>query len=282
MNPVLQMANDGAGKSRKLEKMNPTESILLEKIAGAAKEAGKIMLEAEDIRHTIKAKSGHANFVTAFDERVQEYLFAELGAILPGAHFVGEEEGAEVFKEAYETGYTFCIDPIDGTSNFLTGYRPSVISIALFRDGDSYLSVVYEPYHRLLFTAAKGEGAYLNGSRLHSSKEPLSRSLVSFGTSPYDPELMEKSFELCKMILPRCIDLRRSGSAVWDICQVAMGVTGMFFECKLRLWDFAAAALIVEEAGGRITDLNGSKLSMRGPSSILFTGSGVSQEVEHL
>ena len=140
------------------------------------------------------------------------------------------------------------------------------------------MSVVYEPYQDLLFTAVKGEGAFLNGKKLESSKEPLARSLVSFGTSPYDPELMDRSFELCKIILPRCIDLRRSGSAVWDICQVAMGVTGMFFECKLRLWDFAAASLILEEAGGRITDMNGEKLSLRGPSSILAISQGVAAE----
>ena len=80
---------------------------LIEEISLTAREAGQIMLEAEDIRHTIKAKSGHANFVTAYDERVQEFLFDRLQKILPGAHFVGEEEGAEVFKPEYETGYTF-------------------------------------------------------------------------------------------------------------------------------------------------------------------------------
>ena len=252
---------------------------LIEEISLTAREAGQIMLEAEDIRQTKKNKSGHANFVTAYDERVQEFLFDRLQKILPGAHFVGEEEGAEVFKPEYEKGYTFCIDPIDGTSNFLTGYRPSVISIALFLDGKNHVSVVYEPYHDLMFTAARGEGAFLNGKKLESSREPLARSLVSFGTSPYDPELMDRSFELCRKILPQCIDLRRSGSAVWDICQVAMGVTGMFFECRLRLWDFAAAALIVEEAGGRITDMEGQPLTMRGPSSVLCVSAGVAGEI---
>ncbi|MBR3393737.1 MAG: inositol monophosphatase [Firmicutes bacterium] len=251
---------------------------ILSSIEELAKKAGLIMLEAEDIRHQIKEKSGHANFVTVYDERVQEYLFKELKKIIPDASFVGEEEGAEIFKPEYEQGYTFCIDPIDGTSNFLTGYQPSVISIALFKDGNPYVSVVYEPYQDLLFTAVKGEGAFLNGKQLESSREPLARSLVSFGTSPYDPELMHRSFELCKIILPKCIDLRRSGSAVWDICQVAMGVTGMFFECKLRLWDFAAASLILEEAGGRIIDMNGEKLSLRGPSSILAISQGVAAE----
>ena len=254
------------------------DPVCVELLADIVREAGDIMLEAEDIRHQIKAKAGHANFVTAYDEKVQEYLFSEFQKVLPEAHFVGEEEGAEVFKPEYETGYTFCIDPIDGTSNFLTGYRPSVISVAVFKDGERFMSVVYEPYQKLMFTAVRGEGAYLNGKRLESSDEPLARSMVSFGTSPYDPELTDISFELCKQLLPRCIDLRRSGSAVWDICQVAMGVTGMFFECKLRLWDFAAASLILEEAGGKITDMEGKELSMRGPASVLAVSRGVAAE----
>ncbi len=255
---------------------------LLEKIAGITKEAGKIMLEAEDIRHHLKQKNGHANFVTEYDERVQEYLFGELQKVLPEASFIGEEEGADVFREKDASGYAFCIDPIDGTSNFLAGYRPSVISIALLKDGTPWMSVVYEPYQELMFTAVKGEGACLNGNPIESSGEPLSRSLVSFGTSPYDAELMDRSFELCKVIMPKCIDLRRSGSAAWDICLVAQGVIGMFFECNLRLWDFAAAGLIAEEAGGRITDMQGKPLTYRGQSSILCTGKGVSGEIKSL
>ena len=255
---------------------------LLKRIVGITREAGKIVLEAEDIRHHMKQKSGHANFVTEYDERVQEYLFAELSKVLPEASFIGEEEGADVFGEKDAVGYAFCIDPIDGTSNFLAGYRPSVISIALLREGSPYMGVVYEPYQNLMFTAVKGGGASLNDRPIYSSEEPLSRSLVSFGTSPYDAELMDRSFELCKVIMPKCIDLRRSGSAAWDICLVASGVIGMFFECNLRLWDFAAAGLIAEEAGGRITDMNGEPLTYRGQSSILCTGKGVSREVTSL
>ena len=254
----------------------------IEKISVIAKEAGRILLGAEDIRHQIKAKDGHANFVTVYDEKVQSFLFGRLREVIPEASFIGEEDGADTYKEEYAKGYVFCIDPIDGTSNFLAGYRPSVISIALFLDGKPNMSVVYEPYQDLLITATKGEGAFVNGRKIMSSEEPLSRSLVSFGTSPYDPELMEVSFDLCKKILPKCIDLRRSGSAVWDICQVAMGVTGMFFECKLRLWDFAAAALVLTEAGGRITDMAGKPIDFRGPSSILACSSGVKNEIDSL
>ena len=104
----------------------------VEKISAVAKEAGKILLGAEDIRHQIKAKDGHANFVTVYDEKVQKYLFSRLREVIPEASFIGEEDGADTYKDEYTKGFVFCIDPIDGTSNFLAGYRPSVISIALF------------------------------------------------------------------------------------------------------------------------------------------------------
>ena len=251
---------------------------MIEKIKQAAREAGKIMLDAEDIRHSIDRKSGHANFVTLYDKKVQAFLFDRLSREFPEARFIGEEDGADEFLAQYSRGFVFCIDPIDGTSNFLTGYRPSVTSIALLKDGKPYAAVVYEPYRDLMFSAVKGEGAFLNDQPIHSSDEPLSRSMVSFGTSPYHAELTSRSFDLCKKIMPRCIDLRRSGSAAWDICQVAMGVTGLFFECILQLWDFAAAGLILEEAGGRISDMDGRELAYNGESSILCVSRGVLKE----
>ena len=251
---------------------------LLSGIEAAAREAGAIMRDAEDIRSTITAKEGHANFVTAYDRRVQAYLFESLSKLLPGAGFIGEEDGADRFTETDRQGFAFCIDPIDGTSNFLAGYRPSVTSIALLRDGRPFLGVVYEPYRDLMFTAIDGMGARLNGTAIRSSGEPLSRSLVLFGTATYNPEYAERTFALCAEYLPRCIDLRRSGSAAWDLCSVAMGSVGLYFELSLQLWDYAAAGLIAQEAGCCISDLTGKPLSWCGPSSIICASEGVAKE----
>ncbi len=250
---------------------------LLAGIEKAAREAGRIMLEAEDIEHAVHDKEGHGNFVTDYDRRVQEYLFEELGRLLPQARFIGEEEGADVFTEEDRKGYAFCIDPIDGTTNFIKGYRPSVTSIGLLLDDKPYMGVVYNPYDDMIFSAVRGEGATLNGKPIHSSEDPLSRSLIMFGTAPYNPDKAEETFALCAQYLRRGVDLRRSGTAAWDLCSVAMGTAGLFFETRLGLWDYAAAALIAEEAGCVLTDLKGNPLRYDGPSSVLCASSGVAK-----
>ncbi len=258
---------EGAGLSR-----------VLAGIEAAAREAGEIMLSADDVRRHVFAKEGHANFVTDYDRRVQELLFRRLRELLPEARFIGEENGADVCRPEDREGYVFCVDPIDGTSNFLADYWPSVTSIALLRDGAPALGVVYEPVRDAMFTALKGGGAFLNGERILSSGEPLSRSLVLFGTSPYDPDLAASTFRMCAAYLPRCIDLRRSGSAAWDLCSVARGSCGLFFEQNLHLWDFAAAGLIAEEAGCALTDLRGAPLRFDGNSSVACASRGVRNE----
>ena len=251
---------------------------LLSGIEQAAREAGRIMLEAEDIEHAVHDKEGHANFVTDYDRRVQEYLFDKLAQLLPQARFIGEEEGADAFTEEDRRGFAFCVDPIDGTTNFIKGYRPSVTSIGLLLDDKPYMGVVYNPYDDMLFSAVRGGGARLNGKPIASSGEPLAKSLIMFGTAPYNPEKAEETFALCAQYLRRGADLRRSGTAAWDLCSVAMGTTGLFFEMRLGLWDFAAAALIAEEAGCVLTDLSGRPLRYDGPSSVLCASRGVAKE----
>ena len=247
-------------------------------IGEAARAAGRIMLEARDIRSRASGKEGHANFVTEYDRQVQDMLFGRLREIVPEAAFIGEENGADKVGEDSRTGYAFCVDPIDGTSNFMTGYRPSMTSIALMKDGRPCIGVVYNPYADLMFTAVKGQGAFENGKRIQSSPEPLSGSLVSFGTTPNDFDYTEKTFDMCRYYLRRCIDLRRSGSAAWDLAMMARGDTGLFFEYRLALWDFAAAGLIATEAGCVLTDIDGKDLTWRGWTSIMCASRGVAKE----
>ena len=257
--------------------------MLIEEIAAVVRSAGEIIRSANMQREEHVSKSGHANFVTVYDGKVQAYLIGEFTKILPEAQYLGEEAGKDRFKEEYRKGYLFVIDPIDGTSNFMKGYFPAAISVGLFKDGKPYISVIYNPFSGQLFTAQKGCGAFVteeDGTKkqLHSTDKPLAESLVSFGTSPYYPYLTEETFRLAKAYLPKCIDLRRSGSSVWDSCLVAMGVTGVFFECILSIWDFAAGALLITEAGGRVTDMYGEELTYDGPSSYLACGAGIARE----
>lgn len=248
---------------------------LLSVISEAAEKAGDIMLEGSRNRIRIDAKEGHANFVTEYDKKVQDFLFSYLGSRIPEAHFLGEENGKDTFSEEDAKGLTFVIDPIDGTSNFMKGYFPSVTSIGLLKDGAPYIGVICNPYTGQLFTAQKGQGAAVNGTPLHTSSEPLSNSLVTMGTGPYYPGLPEKAFRQANRYMGRCIDIRRSGSAAWDLCQVAAGHAGLYFEPLIQIWDYCAGALICMEAGGTVTDYEGKPLSFRGPSSVAAASEGV-------
>ena len=249
--------------------------MIKDQIIEIAKEAGEIMLSAK--RPKIMEKAGHANFCTETDEKIQAFLIGKLKDVLPEAEFLGEEDGQDVFSSKMSSGYCFVIDPIDGTSNFIYEYRPSVVSIGLLKDGKPYMAVVYNPYDEMMFFAISGQGAYLNGERIMSSEAPLKDSLTVFGTAPYYVELQEKTFDIAKKLLPLCVDLRRSGTAAWDMCCVAMGRCSLYFELKIQLWDYAAAALIAQEAGCMVTDTEGAPLSYQGPSSVLCRARGVKE-----
>lgn len=247
--------------------------MLIDEMITIAKEAGAIMLEAADPK--IMSKSGHANFCTETDEKIQTFLIDRLGKALPEAKFLGEEDGRDEFTEKMKSGCVFVLDPIDGTSNYIYGYRPSVVSIALLRDGRPDTGIVYNPFDDMIFTAGSGKGAYLNGEKIISSDAPLSDSLAVFGTAPYYTELQDRTFEIARNLLPLCVDLRRSGTAAWDMCCVAMGVCSLYYELRIQIWDYAAAALIATEAGCTVTDTDGNPLSYTGPSSALCRARGV-------
>ncbi|MBQ7583249.1 MAG: inositol monophosphatase [Lachnospiraceae bacterium] len=249
------------------------ERVLIERIKDAARSAGRIMKGA--VCPKIMEKSGHANFVTETDERIQQFLIGALSDILPDAAFLGEEDGQDEYTEKMGKGYVFVIDPIDGTSNFIFEYHPSVVSIGLLHDGRPYMGIVYNPYDDMLFEAIAGKGAYMNGERIISSEAGLSDSLVTFGTAPYYAELRDETFRIAKSLMGKCVDIRRSGTAAWDMCCVAMGRCALYFELKIQIWDYAAAALIASEAGCKVTDIKGRPLSYEGASSALCRARGV-------
>lgn len=252
---------------------------ILNGIQKAARDAGSIMLKASDIMNATTQKGNNSNLVTEYDKKVQRFLEEELHSLLPEAKFMGEENHEDQFLAEYSEGFLFVIDPIDGTSNFIFGYRPSVTSIALFKDGRPYIGVVFNPYSDEMFSATRGQGAWRNGKPIRTSTLPLSKSLVSMGTSPYyEDEKIKSAFDLAYALMPRCVDIRRSGAAAWDLCQVACGVLGMFFEPVLQLWDYAAGALIVEEAGGKVTDMNGNGLPFTGASSVAAVSEGAADQ----
>ena len=239
---------------------------LLRGIVDIVRGCGGIILHADRNQSTIDAKAGHANFVTTYDKLIQETLKKELLALLPEAVFVGEEEDTHA---SIGTGYAFIADPIDGTTNFIRDYRTSAISVGLAKDGAPYMGVVYQPYLDEMFTAIKGSGARLNGTPIHVSDRPLHDSIVIFGTATYYEELAEKTFAMAYDYYRKSLDVRRSGSSAIDLCNVAAGRAELFFELRLCPWDYAAGALIVTEAGGRVTTVDGAPLPYGESTSVL-------------
>ena len=246
-----------------LSKLNRS---LVDKIADVVRDCGKIMLEAVRTSDMVDAKEGHANFVTTYDKKVQETLKEKLTEILPAAAFVGEEDDIHA---SIQRGLAFIVDPIDGTTNFIKDYHVSAISVGLINNGKSYIGVVYNPYLDEMFTAERGKGAFLNGKPIHVSRNPLSEGIVLFGTAPYYEELSRKSFDLAYEYFRQALDIRRSGSAAIDLCSIAAGRAEIYFELRLSPWDYAAGSLIVEEAGGVVTTVDGGEITFERPCSVL-------------
>ena len=238
----------------------------LELICDLVRECGKFIKDIDRGHLHIDSKEGRANFVTEYDKQVQERLRTGLLEIMPDAHFVGEEGSTQKFSPV---GKFFIVDPIDGTTNFIKDFHISSISVALVVDGEAELGVIYNPYTDEMFTARRGGGAFCNGKRLHVSSEPLENGIVVFGTAPYHEELKEKTFKLAYAYFKKAMDVRRCGSAALDLCSVAAGRAELFFELILSPWDYAAGGLIVREAGGLVSDMDGNELALDRPCSVL-------------
>lgn len=238
---------------------------MLERIIDAVREAGKLILNAGDVKFS--SKEGESNYVTEYDLKVQKFLYKKLKEILPDAIFIGEEGNAGHIKTG--DGYLFLIDPIDGTTNFICDYKFSAVSVALVHDGEPVLGVVYNPYLDEMFYGEKGKGAYLNGRRLQIKDRSLNEGILNFCTSPYFKELREQAFKLVKELSYHAIAIRELGSAALSICYVAANRSVMYVALSLFSWDYAAAAVIVREAGGEVLTINGGSPAMNGTDSLV-------------
>ena len=254
------------GLDRETEALSVIKELWLGKIIAQVYGCGQQMKQAVQNTLTVDKKAGKANFVTSCDKKIQEELKKRLREAVPEAVFVGEEEKEHASPAK---GYAFIVDPIDGTTNFMKDYHASSISVGLTLDGKRIAGVVYNPYLEEMFYAQKGMGAYCNGKAIHVSKEPLENGLVIFGTAPYYEEYARLSFDLAYECFSRALDVRRSGSAALDLCNVAAGRAELYFECVLCPWDFVAGALIVEEAGGCVCTLEGEELLLEEKCSVL-------------
>ncbi|MGN1346307.1 MAG: inositol monophosphatase family protein [Eubacteriales bacterium] len=247
--------------------------MMYEWIPEMMREASDIILSAHEIDKTIECKAGEANFVTAYDVAVQNFICERIRATLPEAVIIGEESDKNPM-EALAKKLCVILDPIDGTTNFIHNYRASAISVGVCDGGCMVYGAVYNPYQDRMYVAERGHGAFLQSggrtSPIHVSERELPNALSCFGTSPYyREELCDATFARAKWLFLHTHDIRRSGSAALDLASIASGAVDIFFEYRLSPWDFAAGSLLIEEAGGVITQFDGSPVTLDCPCSIL-------------
>jgi myo-inositol-1(or 4)-monophosphatase len=232
------------------------QSALLNVMVGAARKAARTLKrdfgEVEQLQVSLK---GPANFVTAADRRAEETLRAELTKARPGYGFLGEESGRHPGTDAT---HTWIVDPLDGTTNFLHGIPQFAISIALERDDAIVAGVIYNPITDDLFTAERGKGAFLNDKRLRvAARRGLANAVIACGLPHRGRGDLELGLKELGAIQDKVAGLRRFGSAALDLAFVAAGRFDGYWERNISSWDIAAGLLMVREAGGFVTDLDG-------------------------
>ena len=232
---------------------------MLEQIIPIVREAGDIVLSARDVWAHTHEKTSAADLVTEYDLAVENFLKEKLPPLVPGSLFFGEEEAANADPTR---GWAFIVDPIDGTTNFVRDLKQSAVSVALARDNRVEYAVVYDPFKDELFSARRGGGAFLNGAPIRVSNRPIEQGVFGMGTAIYCREYIAPTMRLTEQLFRRSCDFRRLGAAALDLCNVACGRTDLFFEYSLCPWDHAAGGLIVTEAGGFVSTLEGGPMSL--------------------
>jgi myo-inositol-1(or 4)-monophosphatase len=233
----------------------------------AARKAGKPLIrdlgELENLQVSMK---GPADFVTSADKRTEKILIEELSRARPGYGFLAEEGGA---VEGKDKTHRFIIDPIDGTTNFLHGIPHFAISIALEREGQIVSALVYNPATDDMYVAEKGHGTFLNSKRLRvAARKTLNTALLATGL-PFHGHAEERHTRMraeLDAVMPLTAGVRRFGAASLDLAYVAAGRFDAFWERGLSPWDVAAGILLVREAQGVVTDLDGGNDMLNGGS----------------
>jgi myo-inositol-1(or 4)-monophosphatase len=241
--------------------------IYLEAAVEVAQEAGKLLREEMDRPLTIAYK-GDFDLVTQADRRSEAVIVSRLQKYFP-EHAVAAEEGT---GKDTASEYRWHVDPLDGTTNFAHGYPCFCVSIALARRDELLLGVIYNPVYNELFAAARGEGATFNGKKIQCSKiDLLKNSLLCTGFPNHNRERHPNIHFYWDFTL-RSHGVRRDGSAALDLAYVAMGRFDSFWEFGLNPWDTAAGVVLVEEAGGKVTGLQGQPYALGGPSILASNG----------
>ncbi|HEY5624481.1 MAG TPA: inositol monophosphatase family protein [Gammaproteobacteria bacterium] len=222
----------------------------------AARRAGELMIRQLNRLETLEITEKNRNeYVTEVDHMAEDAIVEVIHDHYPEHSILGEERGQQGKHE-----YQWIIDPLDGTTNYIHGFPVFSVSIAVAREGQLEHAVVYDPMRQEIFCASRGSGALLDGRKIRvSRRSSMQHSLIATGF-PYraNKRYLDQYIEMLKAVIADSAGIRRPGSAALDLCYVAAGRVDGFWELGLNIWDIAAGALIIKEAGGRISDFHGT------------------------
>lgn len=228
-----------------------------------AREAGQILLEKFGRKINI-SKKGDINLVTEADLASEKHIIEKIKSYYPKHAILAEESGEAVISGG-DTKWKWIIDPLDGTTNYAHGYPCFAVNLALEHEGKIAVAITYDPTRDELFSAERGNGANLNGRRIRVSEtEKVSESLLVTGF-PYNFAQKENFAQPITQFLLKARGVRRDGSAAIDMAYVACGRFDGFWEDGLNAWDVAAGTLLIEEAGGRVTDYKDAPVNIYAP-----------------
>ena len=254
---------------------------MLENLISLVLEAGMIFNDGYFSNKRVQYK-GKVDLVTQYDTKIEEFLKERISQSYPEYSIIGEESSSDKKR----ADYAIYIDPIDGTTNFVHSLPFCAISVGVFKENSPFIGIVYNPILDELFYAQKGIGAYCNNEQIFvSSKSDLQQSLLATGF-PYTKVEKGKDFrwviKSMENLLPNSRDIRRLGSAAIDLCYVAKGIYDGFYECNLKPWDVAAGMLIVEEAGGKISNEKNEKYDLSDHIIVASNGQIHNKLIENL
>ncbi len=250
------------------------ETEFLKTAEEAARKAGEV-LEDWGSRFTVSEKS-RSNLVTEADFASQDAIYRIISGRFPDHGYLGEE-GLNQPRE--DSPFRWIIDPLDGTSNYVHRFPYYGVSIALESDGKLIVGVVYDPNRNEMFTAVKGEGAKLNGDPIAPTDAGSLKSAMAVASLPVATKKDDPAVARFLAVLPAAQSLQRTGSAALNLAYVACGRIDVYWSSSLKPWDMAAGALLVEEAGGRVSRLDNSPFSVDQPEILASNGTSLHQEL---
>jgi myo-inositol-1(or 4)-monophosphatase len=235
--------------------MNPTTNIAVR----AARQAGSVIMRSFSRLDALTVSEKHTNdFVSEIDRNAEQAIIDTIRRAYPNHAILAEESGVHG-KDTYQ----WIVDPLDGTTNYLHGFPQFSVSIALTHRGRLESAVVYDPLRDEMFTADRGGGALLNDRRLRVTEQrSLNGALLGTGIPYRDQRYIDAYLGMLKDLTKETAGIRRPGSAALDFAYVAAGRLDGFWELGLSVWDFAAGALLVQEAGGTVSDIRGGSRYM--------------------